>query len=804
MVVESNGAADRDARVQQILLAHLQAVDAGQAPDRAALLHQHPDLAAELQAYFADQDRLEQLAQPLRPESLTVLPAETLSPSGERVHYFGDYELLEELARGGMGVVWKARQVSLNRVVALKMILAGQLASADDVRRFRTEAEAAANLDHPHIVPIYEVGEHRGQQYFSMKLIDGGSLSQQVTRLVQEPRTAAQLLAKVARAVHHAHQRGILHRDLKPANILLSFSRPSATGAGSPPSSDGRLDEEEITPHVTDFGLAKRIEGGASLTQVGAVVGTPSYMPPEQAAGKKGLTTAADVYSLGAILYELLTGRPPYQAETPVETLLQVLDQELEEPHARNPQVNRDLEAICLKCLKQEPDERYTTAQAVANDLEHWLAGKPIAARPSTARERAWKWLRRQDTAVWPWAVGVVATLAAVLAVSGLGREAALIPLALIWVAWLLQYLRQQGPRLGLTRQLDAAWNRTKAGLNAIRKTLEASGLTPEQVEQEVRKELEAAGLAAEQVELILKEVAPVEPVRRRTRGPSFRNWLLLGVLSGVCFGLYVLEYPGAAIGLTATGGHQVAAALYGGLLGALYAGIVWAYPGKWIAGVLGKILFSLIGWFVVRETWVYLREYTWLFNGTLVFASLAALLALGIFSWAGKLGKSMETALGVVGVVFVIGFLAMIVLIGVISSFFLPVVLCQLGYAVAGNVGLEVSGVLGAVVGPVVSEIRKQLSALRGRQKTVPASPTSPAAIDAVPPVESKPRAESRLKRLWAQGGPALMASFTLILLRDGHVPARPMKSRPEQMRAMDGTSSEQKAGQPSQALPK
>lgn len=320
-----------------------------------------------------------------------------LLESSDGKQRFGDYELVEQLGRGGMGVVYKARQVRLNRLVAIKMISSGEFASPALVQRFHREAEAAANLHHPNIVPIYEIGELRGQHFYSMQLVEGTGLDKHISRsgftrgamgknadarttLRARQEDIARILATVAHAVDYAHRHGVLHRDLKPGNILL----------------DARGE-----PHLTDFGVAKVMGHEASnLTASGAIMGTPSYMAPEQAAGdSKHITVAADIYSLGAVLYTMLTGGPPFRAETPVETLRQVIEQEPRHPSTIREGLDFDLATIAMKCLEKEPQRRYASAAALAEDLGRWLHGEPIQARPVHPGERLWRWSRRNRAA---------------------------------------------------------------------------------------------------------------------------------------------------------------------------------------------------------------------------------------------------------------------------------------------------------------------------------------------------------------------------------------------------------------------
>src|SRR6266516_4785198 len=307
---------------------------------------------------------------------------------------FGDYELLEVIGRGGQGVVYRARQKSLNRTVALKVIGLGHWATEVHLKRFRREAEAAARLEHPGIVPIHEVGERDGQCYFSMKFVEGGQLDEVVKHTPLSIRQAAELIAKVARTVSYAHEHGILHRDIKPGNVLL---------------------DAKGEPHLTDFGLARLVETESTVTRTMEVLGTPSYMAPEQAAGNNAkVTRATDVYGLGAVLYQLLTGDPPFAGGTTYETIKLLLETEPRSPRLWNPKIDRDLSTICLKCLEKDPKRRYSSALAFAEDLERWIKHEPIRAKRSGFFTHTGKWVRRNPTSALL-AASVVALVAVVV-----------------------------------------------------------------------------------------------------------------------------------------------------------------------------------------------------------------------------------------------------------------------------------------------------------------------------------------------------------------------------------------------------
>lgn len=381
---------DRDERLALLLAELSDRVMRREPVDLESVCRAHPDLADELKQLWGAVLCVDIAGS--RASDVT-LPELRESPSGvlELPCRFGDYELLQELGRGGMGVVYRARQISLNRMVAIKMILRGQLASASDLARFRAEAEAAARLDHPGIVPVYEVGDVDGRHYFTMKYIEGRTLAQVLAEGPIPARDAARILAEVAQAIHFAHQRGVLHRDLKPSNIIL---------------------DEFQRAHVMDFGLAKQTSDAASLTKTGAVLGTPAYMAPEQAAGARGVVgPASDVYSLGVILYHMLTGRPPFQAASPVDTVLLVLEQDPVPPRALNPKADRDLEMICLRCLQKPPDLRYASAEHLASDLRAFLNDESISARSGRFAQVLAGWLRETHHApvlenwglLWMW-----------------------------------------------------------------------------------------------------------------------------------------------------------------------------------------------------------------------------------------------------------------------------------------------------------------------------------------------------------------------------------------------------------------
>jgi len=472
---ETSEETDREERLLAVFEELFAQQRAGGQPDLEKAVREHPDLADELRELWGTAQLADGLGQlsaigsgspllagdqtlehtPSRGDARALRRKRSRTsehePPGDD---FGDYELLEELGRGGMGVVYRAHQKSLGRIVAVKMMLRGERASAADMSRFRSEAESAAQLDHPHIVPVYDVGEVGGQPYFSMKFVDGQTLSAKLAEGPISAREAATILLPVCRAIAEAHRRGVLHRDLKPSNIII---------------------DQAGLPHVTDFGLAKRLSADESLTRTGAILGTPNYMAPEQAAGRRGhVSPASDVYSLGTILYQMLVGRPPFQAATPVDTLLMVLEQEPLPPRLINPKADADLEMIALKCLQKPPDLRYPTAAALADDLQAYLDGNPISARSGNFTQVLGRMLRETHHAavlenwglLWMWHSVVLLFLCLLTnAIHIYYPETPRITFALIWTvgvgtwAAIFWWLRHRGgPITFVERQIAHVW----------------------------------------------------------------------------------------------------------------------------------------------------------------------------------------------------------------------------------------------------------------------------------------------------------------------------------------------------------
>ena len=453
---------------------------------------------------------------------------------------FGEYELLEEIGRGGMGIVYRAVQKSLQRVVAVKMLLRRDLASPADLTRFRSEAEAAAQLDHPGIVSIFEVGEHKGHPFYSMRYIEGTTLAKRLQAGPIPPREGAQILLRVAEAVQAAHSRGVLHRDLKPSNILIDL-------AGK--------------PHVSDFGLAKRLEGNQTMTHTGAILGTPCYMAPEQAAGSRGdVGPVSDVWSLGAILYQVLVDRPPFQASSPMDTLLAVLEVDPPLPRSINREVNRDLEMIALKTLQKPQDLRYASAAHLANDLRAFLASEPIAARQGGVLDVVSRLLRETHHAVvlenwgllWMWHSVVVLILSVITDVLAWQGVESRWPYVILWtgglalwapIFWVLRY--RAGPVTAVERQVAHIWGGTMIASMLLFSVEELLGLPVLKLSPVLAL---LAGLMFFAKAGILSGIFYIQSIVLFVTGlvmcglPQFQH-ILFGLVSGGCFFIPGLKY---------------------------------------------------------------------------------------------------------------------------------------------------------------------------------------------------------------------------------------------------------------------